>query len=247
MLFRAAELMRGELFELAALEVFEAGKTWREADADVGEAIDFLEYYGREMLRLGGPRRMGDVPGELNHYFYEPRGVAVVIAPWNFPLAILTGMTSAALVAGNAVVVKPAAPTPVIGAQLVRILHAAGVPAGAVNFLPGAGGEVGDLLVRHPDVDVIAFTGSQEVGLRIIAEAAAHPGGPGRQAGHRRDGRQERDHRRQRRRPRRGRARDDRLGLRLPGAEVLGVLAGDRARELPTTSSCSGWSRRPAA
>jgi RHH-type proline utilization regulon transcriptional repressor/proline dehydrogenase/delta 1-pyrroline-5-carboxylate dehydrogenase len=176
-LFRAAEMMRGELFELAALETLEAGKTIREADADVGEAIDFLEYYGREMLRLDVPRRMGDRPGELNHYSYEPRGVALVVAPWNFPLAILTGMTSAALVAGNAVVVKPAAPTPVIGAQLARILRAAGAPPGTVNFLPCAGGEVGDLLVRHPDVQVIAFTGSRDVGLHIISEAAAHPAG----------------------------------------------------------------------
>ncbi len=175
LLFRAAELMRGELYELAALETLEAGKTRREADADVGEAIDFLEYYGREMLRLGGQRKMGAAPGELNHYFYQPRGVALVVAPWNFPLAILTGMTSAALVAGNTVIVKPAGPTPLIGAQLARILHAAGAPAGVVNYLPCSGGEVGDLLVTHPDVDLIAFTGSQEVGLHIIAQAAQHP------------------------------------------------------------------------
>jgi RHH-type proline utilization regulon transcriptional repressor/proline dehydrogenase/delta 1-pyrroline-5-carboxylate dehydrogenase len=174
-LFRAAEIMRGELFELAALETLEAGKTRREADGDVGEAIDFLEYYGREMLRLGEPRRMGHAPGEHSEYFYQGRGVALVVAPWNFPLAILTGMTSAALVAGNTVVVKPAGPTPIIGAQLARILHAAGAPAGTVNYLPCSGGEVGDLLVRHPDVNLIAFTGSMEVGLRIISEAAQHP------------------------------------------------------------------------
>ncbi|HEY5386999.1 MAG TPA: proline dehydrogenase family protein [Thermoleophilia bacterium] len=174
-LFKAAELMRGETAELAALMMLEAGKTRREANGDVDEAIDFLEYYGREMLRLGTPRRMGRVPGEHNVYFYEPRGVALVIAPWNFPLAILTGMTSAALVAGNPVIVKPAGPTPVIAAQMVRLLEAAGAPPGTVNFLPGPGDEIGDFLVRHPGVDLIAFTGSMEVGLRIISQAAQNP------------------------------------------------------------------------
>jgi RHH-type proline utilization regulon transcriptional repressor/proline dehydrogenase/delta 1-pyrroline-5-carboxylate dehydrogenase len=175
-LFKAAELMRGELAELAALETVEAGKTVREADADVTEAIDFLEYYGREALRLGEPRRLGHLPGELNHLSYEARGVAAVIAPWNFPLAILTGMTSAALVAGNAVVVKPAGPTPLIGAQLSRILSAAGAPAGTVNLLNGPGREIGAALVTHPDVHLIAFTGSRAVGLRIMAQAVEHPG-----------------------------------------------------------------------
>jgi RHH-type proline utilization regulon transcriptional repressor/proline dehydrogenase/delta 1-pyrroline-5-carboxylate dehydrogenase len=174
-LFRAAEIMRGETMELSALMTLEAGKPWREAGGDVDEAVDFLEYYGREMLRLGRPRRMGHVPGEHNLYFYQPRGVALVIAPWNFPLAILTGMTSAALVAGNPVIVKPAGPTPVVAAHLVRILEDAGAPAGAVNFLPSPGGEVGDFLVRHPGVDLIAFTGSMDVGLRIISQAAQHP------------------------------------------------------------------------
>jgi RHH-type transcriptional regulator, proline utilization regulon repressor / proline dehydrogenase / delta 1-pyrroline-5-carboxylate dehydrogenase len=174
-LFRAAELMRAETVELSALMTLEAGKPWREANADVDEAIDFLEYYGREMLRLGRPRRMGHVPGEHNLYFYQPRGVALVISPWNFPLAILTGMTSAALVAGNPVIVKPAGPTPVTAARMVGILEAAGAPPGTVNFLPSPGGEVGDFLVRHPGVDLIAFTGSMDVGLRIISQAAQHP------------------------------------------------------------------------
>ena len=174
-LFEAAELMRREAFELAALMTLESGKTRRESGADVDEAIDFLEYYGREMLRLARPRRMGTVPGEHNLYFYQPRGVGLVIAPWNFPLAILTGMTSAAFVAGNPVIVKPAGPTPVIAAQLVRMLEAAGAPPGTVNFLPSPGGEVGDFLVRHAGVDLIAFTGSMEVGLRIISQAAQHP------------------------------------------------------------------------
>ncbi len=174
-LFRAAELMRGELFELAALEVFEAGKTWREADADVGEAVDFLEYYGREILRLEAEGRLADEGDRESEDALRPLGVALVVAPWNFPLAILAGMTSAALVAGNAVIVKPAGPTPVIAAQLVRILHAAGAPAGTVNYLPSPGGTVGDALVRHPDVELIAFTGSKDVGVHIIETAAAHP------------------------------------------------------------------------
>jgi RHH-type proline utilization regulon transcriptional repressor/proline dehydrogenase/delta 1-pyrroline-5-carboxylate dehydrogenase len=174
-LFRAAGLMRAEAAELSALMTLEAAKPWREAGADVDEAIDFLEYYGREMLRLGAPRRMGDAPGEHNLYFYQPRGVTLVIAPWNFPLAILTGMTSAALVAGNPVIVKPAGPTPVIAARMVRLLEAAGAPPGTLGFLPSPGSEVGDFLVRHPGVDLIAFTGSMEVGLRIISQAAQHP------------------------------------------------------------------------
>jgi len=174
-LFRAAELMRREATELAALETLEAGKPRREADGDVTEAVDFLEYYGRELLRLSRPQVMGHVPGEHNVYFYEPRGVALVVAPWNFPLAILTGMTGAALVTGNPVIVKPAGPTPVVAAHMVRILEAAGAPPGTVNFLPSPGGEVGDFLVRHPGVDLIAFTGSMEVGLHIIAQAAQNP------------------------------------------------------------------------
>ncbi len=232
-LFRAAELMRAETMELSALMTLESGKTRREADGDVDEAIDFLEYYGREMLRLGKPRRMGHAPGEHNVYFYQPRGVALVIAPWNFPLAILTGMTAAALVAGNPVIVKPAGPTPVIAAQMVRLLEAAGAPPGTVNYLPSPGGEVGDFLVRHPGVDLIAFTGSMEVGLSIISQAAQNPAAERRQEGHRRDGRQERDHRRHRRRPRRGRRRSGHLRVPLPGPEVLGRLAGHRARGGP--------------
>lgn len=170
-LLKAATLMREQRFELAALEVVEAGKPWREADADVTEAIDFLEYYAREMLRLYRAKDLSDIPGEVDLYFYEPRGVAVVIAPWNFPLAIPAGMVSAALVAGNTVVFKPANPTPVIGYALVRILHEAGVPGGAVGFLPGPGGQVGDYLVGDPRVDLIAFTGSLEVGQAIMQKA----------------------------------------------------------------------------
>jgi RHH-type proline utilization regulon transcriptional repressor/proline dehydrogenase/delta 1-pyrroline-5-carboxylate dehydrogenase len=170
-LFRAAEVMRRRRFELAAWEVFETGKPWREADADVAEAIDFCEYYAREMLRLAQPHER-DVPGEDNTTFYEGRGVAVVIAPWNFPLAILTGMTAAALVAGNAVVMKPAEQSPVIGAKLMEVMEEAGVPAGVLNYLPGVGEEIGPTLTGHRDVSVIAFTGSRAVGLSIQREAS---------------------------------------------------------------------------
>ena len=169
---KAAAIMRRRKFELCAWEVFEAGKPWREADGDVAEAIDFLEYYAREAERLMRPSRREQVPGEVNENFYQPRGVAAVISPWNFPLAILTGMAGAALVTGNTVVMKPAEPTPVIGALLMQILREAGLPAGVANFLPGTGTTVGAHLVTHPDVNLIAFTGSKDVGLWINAEAA---------------------------------------------------------------------------
>jgi len=170
-LFRAAEILRERRVALAAWEVLEAGKPWREADADVAEAIDYCEYYGRAMLELDAPRVLGGERGEVNAYGYRPRGVAVVIAPWNFPLAILAGMTVAALVAGNAAIMKPAEQTPVVAAHLHEILLEAGAPPGALHYLPGIGEEVGAHLVAHRDVDVIAFTGSRAVGLRIAQEA----------------------------------------------------------------------------
>ena len=163
--------MRQRRFELAAWEIFECGKPWREADADVAEAIDFCEFYAREMIRLAEPRRR-DVPGETNACEHLPRGVAVVIPPWNFPLAIPCGMTVAALVAGNTVVLKPAEQSPVIAWHLVQILIEAGVPPGALSFLPGRGEEVGQALVNHPGVNLIAFTGSRDVGLLINRQAA---------------------------------------------------------------------------
>ena len=169
-LFRAAEIMRQRRLELAAWEVFEVGKGWREADADVTEAIDYLEYYGREMLRLAHPRVTQYLPGESNVYLYEPRGIAVVIAPWNFPLAILTGMTAAALVAGNCVLVKPAEQSPRMGALLMETLRAAGLPPFACQLLQG-GGDLGAYLVRHPAVQLVAFTGSRDVGLGILRAA----------------------------------------------------------------------------
>jgi RHH-type proline utilization regulon transcriptional repressor/proline dehydrogenase/delta 1-pyrroline-5-carboxylate dehydrogenase len=173
MLFHAAEIMRQRRVELAAWEVFEVGKGWREADADVAEAIDYLEYYGREMLRLSPPRLTQQIPGESNVYLYEPRGIAAIIAPWNFPLAIVTGMTAAALAAGNCAVVKPAEQSPVIGALLAQILRQAGVPDNACQLLQG-GGEIGAHLVCDPSVHVIAFTGSREVGLEILRSAYEH-------------------------------------------------------------------------
>jgi RHH-type proline utilization regulon transcriptional repressor/proline dehydrogenase/delta 1-pyrroline-5-carboxylate dehydrogenase len=176
-LFRAAAEVRKRRRELAALEVLEVGRSWSEADAEVCEAIDFLEYYGREMIRLSPQRRMGRAPGEMSRLFYEPRGVGVVIAPWNFPFAISMGMTSAAIVTGNTVVYKPASQSPVVGAEVYRVFAASGLPTGVLNYLPGPGKELGDLLVSHPDTSLIAFTGSMDVGLRINALAAQTPEG----------------------------------------------------------------------
>ncbi len=174
-LFRAAEVARIMRDELVALEVYEVGKSWMESDADVCEAIDYLEYYGRQMLQLGTTRSMMEVPGEKNILFYEPRGVAVVIAPWNFPLAISTGMTSAALVAGNTVVYKPSSQSAVTGFMLYTLFSESGLPPGVLNFLPGPGSKIGDQLVDHPDVALIAFTGSKDVGLHIIEHAYRTP------------------------------------------------------------------------
>ncbi len=176
-LFRAAEWMRARRPQLGALEVVEAGKPWAEADADVCEAIDFCEYYGREMLRLDRGGAVASPPGESNRLHYQGKGVAVVIAPWNFPLAIPCGMTVAALVTGNTVVLKPAEQTPAVAFRLVEALEAAGLPPGVLNFLPGRGEEVGARLVRHPDVALIAFTGSREVGLEINRAASEHCAG----------------------------------------------------------------------
>jgi RHH-type proline utilization regulon transcriptional repressor/proline dehydrogenase/delta 1-pyrroline-5-carboxylate dehydrogenase len=167
-LFRAAAEMRKRRFSLAALEVFEVGKPVLEADGDVAEAIDYLEYYGRQMKDLGKPRRLGAYPGELNEYVYEPKGVALVVSPWNFPLAIPAGMASAALVAGNCAILKPSGLSPVVAWELVDVFKAAGLPRGVLQYLPGPGAETGEYLVSHPGIDVIAFTGSKEVGCKII-------------------------------------------------------------------------------
>lgn len=173
---RAAEIMRERRFELCAWMILEAGKQWREADGELCEAIDFCRYYAAEMRKLAKPQRR-DLMGEENEYFYEPRGVTTVIGPWNFPLAIPCGMTVAALVTGNPVIYKPAEQTSVIAAHMVNILHEAGVPKDVLHFLPGIGEEVGPVLVSHPEVALIVFTGSRAVGLMINKQAAETPAG----------------------------------------------------------------------
>ena len=171
LLLKAAALLREQCTEFAALEILEAGKTWREADANVTEAIDYLEYYAREALRLAQPQTR-DVAGEHNRLGYRPYGVGLILPPWNFPLAILVGMLSAALVAGNTALLKPSSMTPVIAARFVSLLQEAGAPPGVVQFVPGRGSTVGEHLVKHPGIHFIAFTGSREVGTRILKLAA---------------------------------------------------------------------------
>lgn len=174
---RAAELLRRDRFDLAALEMFETGKNWIESDADVAEAIDFCDFYAQEMGRI--ERRNYDLPGETNLHHYVPRGITVVIAPWNFPIAILCGMSAGALVAGNPVIMKPAEQSSVCAARLARIFHEAGIPPAVAQFLPGKGEEIGAFLVEHPHVAVIAFTGSRDVGLKIYQAAGRTvPGQP---------------------------------------------------------------------
>ena len=172
LLFKAAAIMRRRKHELSAVMVYEAGKSWVEADADTAEAIDFMEYYGRQMIRLGGSQPVTPNAGETNDNYYIPLGVGIIIPPWNFPNAILTGMASGAVVAGNTIILKPASATPIIGAKFMEIMEQAGMPNGVINFLPGSGGEVGDFLVEHPLTRFISFTGSKEVGLRIFQKAA---------------------------------------------------------------------------
>jgi RHH-type proline utilization regulon transcriptional repressor/proline dehydrogenase/delta 1-pyrroline-5-carboxylate dehydrogenase len=172
-LIRAAAWLRARRLELAALEVRECAKPWPEADADVCEAIDFLEYYARGALALANGRELLQVPGEHNELHYVPRGVTAVISPWNFPLAIPCGMTAAALATGNPVVLKPAEQSPACAHALVQALRASGVPSAAISLLPGEG-DVGATLVAHPEVTTVAFTGSLPVGLEIV-RAAAEP------------------------------------------------------------------------
>jgi 1-pyrroline-5-carboxylate dehydrogenase len=171
-LLRAAAIMRRRKFEMLAWEVYEGGKPWAEADAQVAEAIDFLEYYAREMLRLKDGVDIYSIAGEESRYFYQPMGVGVIIAPWNFPTAILTGMSSAAIVTGNTIVMKPSEYTSVIGAKVAEIFEEAGLPEGVLNFCPGYGGEIGDYLVTDARTRFISFTGSVQTGLRINELAA---------------------------------------------------------------------------
>ncbi len=171
-LFRAAEILRRRRFENNAWMILEAGKSWIEADADTAEAIDFCEFYAREALRYAGTQPITPLKGENNELRYIPLGVGAVIPPWNFPCAILAGMTAAALVTGNTVVLKPSSDTPAIGAFFMSILQDAGLPPGVVNYVTGSGGTVGNALIENPKIRFIAFTGSREVGIHIVEEAA---------------------------------------------------------------------------
>jgi RHH-type proline utilization regulon transcriptional repressor/proline dehydrogenase/delta 1-pyrroline-5-carboxylate dehydrogenase len=174
---KVADLMGRDRWKLIATQVMEVGKPWAEADADVAEAIDFCRYYARHMREIAKPQRVGQVPGELSLYHYQPRGVSVVIAPWNFPLAILCGMATAALVTGNTVVMKPAEQSSIVAYGLMELFREAGFPSGTVHFLPGLGEEVGEYLVNHKDTTMIAFTGSKAVGLHILNRASVRQPG----------------------------------------------------------------------
>src|SRR5712691_9663865 len=173
-LFAAADLLKQRRFEMNAWMIYEVGKSWIEADGDTAEAIDFMEFYAREMMRLAQDQPLVKIEGEDNQLVYIPLGVGAVIPPWNFPAAIMVGMTSAAFVTGNTVVLKPASTSPMIAWQFMRILEEIGLPAGVVNFMTGSGSTIGDALIEDGRVRFIAFTGSRDVGLRIN-ELAAKP------------------------------------------------------------------------
>ena len=174
LLVEVARILRARKPEFDAWLVYEAGKTWVEAEADVSEAIDFCEYYAREMVRLAAPQPVVQLPGEHDEMIYIPLGVGVVIPPWNFPLAILAGMTAATLVTGNTAVIKPSSETPTVAARFAEVLLEAGFPESCFTLLTGSGSAVGDVLVEHPKTRFIAFTGSRDVGLRINELAARH-------------------------------------------------------------------------
>ncbi|WP_100330286.1 L-glutamate gamma-semialdehyde dehydrogenase [Bacillus xiapuensis] len=171
-LLKASAIIRRRKHEFSALLTKEAGKPWSEADADTAEAIDFLEYYARQMIQLKNGMPVKSRPGELNRYSYIPLGVGIVLSPWNFPFAIMAGTTAAAIVAGNTVVLKPASAAPVVAAKFVEVMEEAGLPAGVLNYLPGSGTDIGDYLVDHPQTRFISFTGSRDVGLRIFERAS---------------------------------------------------------------------------
>src|ERR1700678_3985841 len=172
LLLQTAELIRKRKFEFCAWLTYEVGKNWVEADADVAETIDFLEFYAREALRLAGATTPIQYPGERNQLVYIPVGVCAVIPPWNFPFAIMAGMTAAAIVTGNTVILKPSSDSPTIAARFLDVLEEAGMPPGVVNFCPGSGSTFGNAIVEHPRTRLIAFTGSKDVGLDIHARAA---------------------------------------------------------------------------
>ena len=177
LLLRAGEIIRKRKHEFSAWMVFEVGKNWAEADADTAETLDFCDFYAREMLRLSRAEPPVQLPGERDHLRYIPLGVGVVIPPWNFPGAIMAGMTLASMVAGNTVILKPSSDSPAIAAFFFSILEEAGLPPGVVNFCPGGGATFGDALVAHPKTRYIAFTGSKEVGLHINRTAATQQPG----------------------------------------------------------------------
>ena len=177
LLLNAARIIRARKFEFCAWLTYEVGKNWAEADADVGETIDFLEFYSREALRLAAAVTPIQYPGERNELLYIPLGAGAVISPWNFPFAIMAGMTAASIVTGNTVVLKPSSDAPTIAAKFVEVLEEAGLPGGVVNFCPGSGAAFGNAIVEHPKTRFIAFTGSKAVGLEIHERAAkARPG-----------------------------------------------------------------------
>jgi 1-pyrroline-5-carboxylate dehydrogenase len=177
LLLGAAEIIRQRKFEFCAWLTYEVGKNWAEADADVGETIDFLEFYSREALRLASATTPIQYPGERNELLYVPLGVGAVIPPWNFPFAIMAGMTAASIVTGNTVILKPSSDSPTIAAKFVEVLEEAGMPGGVVNFCPGSGATFGNAIVEHPKTRFIAFTGSKAVGLDIHERAAKTPRG----------------------------------------------------------------------
>ena len=177
LLFHVGDLLRERKFEFMAWLVFEVSKNWAEADGDIAETIDFCELYAREALRLAKAEPVVQLPGERDHLFYIPLGVGAVIPPWNFPCAIMAGMTLASIVCGNTVILKPSSDSPTIAAKFIELLEEAGMPEGVVNFCPGAGGSFGDAIVSHPKTRYIAFTGSREVGLHINKSAATQAPG----------------------------------------------------------------------
>ena len=177
LLLGAAKIIRDRHFEFCAWLTYEVGKNWAEADADVGETIDFLEFYSREALRLAKAETPIQLPGEFDQLLYIPLGVGAVIPPWNFPFAIMAGMTAASIVTGNTVILKPSSDSPTIAAKFVEVLEEAGMPGGVVNFCPGSGASFGNAIVEHPKTRFIAFTGSRDVGLEIHERAAKHQKG----------------------------------------------------------------------
>ena len=222
-------IIRARKFEFCAWLTYEVGKNWAEADADVAETIDFLEFYAREALRLAAATTPIQFPGERNELLYIPLGVGAVISPWNFPFAIMAGMTAAAIVTGNTVVLKPSSDAPTIAAKFIEVLEEAGLPAGVVNFCPGSGAAFGNAIVEHPKTRFIAFTGSKK---RRPGDSRARRQAPARsnldQADDSGDGRQGLDSGLRRRRSRRGRRGRGRLGLRIQRAKMLGLFTRHR-------------------